>query len=240
MIAPDFDRRAGAYDSRAHVQRDAAKWLAEWLPSQRVDPALELGAGTGFFTRHALRVAPQLTATDISPLMVESGRESLPQVRWIVADASHPPRERDAYQGIFSCSLIQWLPDPAAAFRRWFEISANGALFLGGWFVRGTMANFFEVCPEAAPFPWRSRQEWESLLADAGWRVEQTETKTFDVPHASSSEMLRNVHDIGAVIPRRIGPGRLRSALRENDLASRHAKGILTPFVFMRVKAFRP
>jgi hypothetical protein len=48
----EFDRRAAQYEQHAPVQREAAAWLAEWLPEKIESPALEVGAGTGLFTRH--------------------------------------------------------------------------------------------------------------------------------------------------------------------------------------------
>lgn len=239
VVAPDFDRCASAYGVRARLQRDAARWLAEWLPAHCGSPALELGAGTGFFTQHILRVCEQIVATDASPRMVEAGREALPQARWEQADAANPPGDLVPYAGFFTCSLVQWLAHPSAAFRAWHDSAAPGAVLLGGWFVRGTMESFFDVCPEAAPFSWRSPGDWESLVAENGWMIKRTETRHFELTHDSSADMLREIHDVGAVVSRRLGAGRLRSALRENDRRKKGNHGLLTDFVFMRLEAVR-
>lgn len=239
VVAPEFDRRASAYDARASVQQEAAAWLAEWLPRECGEPALELGAGTGFFTRHALRTANQLVATDASPRMVELGRAALPQAEWMVASAENPPTSRAGYPAIFTSSLVQWLNEPGRAFQRWREVSAPDALLLGGWFVRGTMEEFVSTCPESAPFTWRSVEEWLAVLDKAGWRVKRSETRVFELIHQSSAAMLREIHDVGAVAPRRLGAGRLRAALRRNDEKNRSQAGVVTPFVFLRVEAVR-
>lgn len=239
VTAPEFDRRASVYNSRARVQRDSAAWLAEWLPSECGEPVLELGAGTGFFTRHAMRYAKQLVATDASPRMVEIGRAAVPLAEWTVAEAERPPDADVPYRAILTSSLVQWLDEPGMAFRRWHEISAPGALLLGGWFVRGTMAAFVSTCPESMPFAWRSADEWLALLNDAGWRVKRSETKVFELIHESSAAMLREIHAVGAVAPRRLGAGRLRAALRRSDEKSRSQEGVITPFVFLRVEAVR-
>lgn len=239
VAAQEFDRCAPVYDSRARLQRDAARWLAEWLPAQCASPALELGAGTGFFTREALRACVHLVATDLSPGMIRSGRDNLPEARWEVADAVNPPQLQEPYEAVFTCSLVQWLPDPAAAFRAWHKTAAHGALLLGGWFVHGTMADFFEICPEASPFPWRSADEWSVLVASTGWNLKRAETRRFELVHKSSAEMLREIHDVGAVVSRRLGAGRLRSALRANDRKNGTSDGLRTDFVFMRLEALR-
>ena len=237
-LSHQFDRRAAHYDAHAPVQREMATWLAEWLPAEIDSPALELGAGTGLFTRQLAGCTGKLVATDISPRMVETGKSNVPQAEWFVADASNPPPSQ-AYRWIFSSSLVQWLPDPLAAFHAWHQVCTPGARMLGGWFVLGTMKEFFDVCPEAAPFVWRDASEWSGILREAGWnpvRQEQLEVRRF---HAETTSMLREVHNAGAVIPRRLSATRLRSALRDYDRGHRADRGVPSTFVFLRVEAVR-
>jgi len=235
---PDFDRRAPHYDAHAGVQHEAAAWLAAWLPPRIPGPALELGAGTGLFTRHLARRADELRATDISPRMVEAGRLQLPAVAWSQADAAAPPADA-AYRWIFSCSVIQWLPDPAAAFHRWHQTSAPGARLLAGWFIRGTLADFLQTCPETAPFVWRDAGTWLQLAAENGWRPLRHETRTFLRLHPDTLSMLRDIHRIGAVVPHRFHPGELRRILRRHDQLHRGPDGLRTTFTFLRLEAAR-
>ena len=235
-IPHQFDRRAAHYEAHAPVQRAMAAWLAEWLPVEIESPALELGAGTGLFTRQLVGRTNRLVATDASARMVEIGKSNVPQADWIVAEASNPPTA-GPYCWIFSSSLVQWLPDPLATFRAWHHASAPGARMLGGWFILGTLREFFDLCPEASPFAWRDAPEWVDLLRQAGWdrvRVEKLEVQRF---HPDSASMLREIHDAGAVVPRRLSPARLRSALRDYDRNHRTDEGVPGTFVFLRVEA---
>jgi len=234
----DFDRRAAVYEEHALVQREAAAWLAEWLPEKIDNPALELGAGTGLFTRHLIGRTGQLWASDVSPRMVQAGRDKVPGAHWCVAEATHPPAGQ-TYRWIFSCSLIQWLPDPAAAFRAWHRVAAPRARFVGGWFIRGTLAGFFDACPEAAPFAWRGAEEWRDILRETGWETEHSESRTYDRQHSHATAMLRAVQNAGAVIPRRLGAGRLRQALRQYDEEHLGENGVTATFEFLRVVAIR-
>jgi malonyl-CoA O-methyltransferase len=237
-LSADFDRRAPDYHRRAKVQSRTASWLAQWLPPRAEGTALELGAGTGLFTRHLVGVCDRLVATDASPRMVEAGIAECPEQSWTVAEACQPPAG-DTYHWIFTCSLAQWLPDPALAFQRWRDVSAPQARMIAGWFIAGTMIDWLALCPSAAPFRWREASEWIALLGDSGWEVQRSEVKTFLVQHASAAAMLRELHDVGAVVPRRFGTGRLRSALRAWDAKYRGTEGLSTPFVFLRVEALR-
>lgn len=235
---PDFDRRASCYDTHAGLQREAAAWLAEWLPEQITGPALELGAGTGLFTRHLSDRAENLAATDVSPRMVQTGANASPAAAWSVAEAAAPPRLHE-YRWIFSSSLVQWLEDPVAAFRAWHQAAAPAARLLGGWFVRGTLADFYRICPEAAPFVWRDADEWLSILRAAGWQPVRHETRGFRRHHRHTAALLREMHNTGTVIPRRFGVARLRGALRRYDETNGGANGVAATFEFLRVEAVR-
>jgi len=237
-VSADFDRRASDYSRRAKVQSSTAAWLAQWLPPHAEGTALELGAGTGLFTRHLVGVCDRLVVTDASPRMVETGLAELPGQSWTVAEACQPPAG-DTYHWIFTSSLAQWLPDPALAFRRWHDVSAPQARMVAGWFVAGTMADWLALCPGAAPFRWRESAEWLALLDDAGWDVQRSDVKTFTVQHANGAAMLRDLHDVGAVVPRRFSAGRLRKILRTYDARHSGPDGFGTPFVFLRLEAIR-
>lgn len=221
------------------MQREAAQWLAEWLPAQIESPALELGAGTGLFTRHLDGRTAKLVVCDHSPQMIAAGRAVLPAVEWVQADAAQPPARHDGYRWLFSCSLMQWIPDPMRAFRAWKDGSADGARLISGWFIRGTLDDFFAVCPEASPFVWRDAAEWTDLLAQGGWIVHRQETKKFNRCYPDSVTMLRSIHNVGAVVPRRVGAGKLRGALRRYDQAHQSSEGVRATFEFLRVEAVR-
>ena len=235
---PDFDRRAPLYESHAGLQRDAAAWLAEWLPAEIDGPALELGAGTGLFTQHLAARTRQLKACDVAPRMVEIGRATLPDLQWSVAEADNPPGP-SGYRSFFSSSLLQWVPDPLATFQAWHRLAAPGARLLSGWFVRGTLDDFYALCPDAIPFRWRSTAEWLSLLREAGWEVSRSETRTFTREHPNAVAMLREMHNAGTTVPRRLGVSRLRHALRQYAQTGNRNAAVQTNFVFLRVEAVR-
>lgn len=237
-IPHQFNRRAGQYEAHATVQREMAAWLAEWLPAEMPGPALELGAGTGLFTRHLVARTKQLLASDISPCMVSTAAKTLPLIEWTTADAQNPPGQQ-SFRWILSCSLVQWLPDPADTFRAWHRASAPGARMIGGWFVNGTLGEFLSACPDAAPFVWRDAREWTRLLTWAGWQPVRQEEKTCVRYHRDAATLLREVHNAGAIVPGRLGPGALRAALRRYDAAHGGKNEVTATFRFLRVEAVR-
>ena len=72
-VANSFGARAGTYDDHADLQRTVAERLSHLLPNLSRPRVLELGCGTGLFSRHLLARYPDgdFLLTDLASSMVE-------------------------------------------------------------------------------------------------------------------------------------------------------------------------
>jgi ubiquinone/menaquinone biosynthesis C-methylase UbiE len=125
------DAAASAYDSkwgidfgptgRDQVRAKLAKALGEW-PREPFGDALEIGAGTGYFTLNLLQagVIERATATDISPGMLTeltASSEGLGlTVRTVELDAEELPFDDHSFDLAFGHAVLHHIPDPARAF----------------------------------------------------------------------------------------------------------------------------
>ena len=77
--AQRFGRAAATYGSHAGVQEGMADALLGLMPEADIASILEMGCGTGNFTRRLKARFPKaaLWATDASPPMIASARENL-------------------------------------------------------------------------------------------------------------------------------------------------------------------
>jgi SAM-dependent methyltransferase len=212
-----------------------AEWLSEWLPSARSGRALEIGAGTGLFTKHLFPWSGSVTASDLSPEMCRVGRIAVPEADWIMMAAERPAA--GPWDWIFSSSMLQWASDPAEIFSAWRECLAPGGRAMGGVFVAGSLAEWNALAGDASPLVWRTPEEWRSYLAGAGFRLlrEQCEKRVFH--YRSALALLRSVHDIGGAPHRRFAAGRLRQHLREYDARFRSPDGVSASWMFYRFEA---
>lgn len=208
-----FGRAAEGYDAHAPVQTAMAEWLAEWLPERRVGAALELGAGTGLFTRLAMSSAATYVASDASAEMVARGRARLPGAEWRVARAERAPA--GPWDRVFSSSMLQWVDDPAAVLRRWREVLAPGGRVLAGFYVADTLPELRGLLGDAAPLRWRGSEEWRAAFAAAGLRILRSDTEERVFGYADARELLRSLHGVGAAPARLLEPSRLLGWLRE-------------------------
>lgn len=138
LLQRRFARNLKSYDTLAVVQRAIADRLGERL-AQAVGPAVvrrgaEIGAGTGFLTRHLVRLFPaaEWTVNDLVP----ASRAFLPPVtgtgipvRFEAGDGEAFRFDTAGYDLIASTSAVQWFDDlPGFILRAAAGLAAGGTL----------------------------------------------------------------------------------------------------------------
>jgi SAM-dependent methyltransferase len=111
-IRDDFDRIALLPDDPADHNRRYHDVLTAELPA-RIESALEVGCGSGEFTRVLGERARRVLALDLSPRMIEAARErgaAQPHVEYRVADALTWPAPEGAFDCIASIATLHHLP----------------------------------------------------------------------------------------------------------------------------------
>lgn len=139
------DAAADSYDSKWGIdfgeigQKQVASKLKRTLGGKMPGPfgdALEIGAGTGYFS---LNLASQglidnLTATDISPGMLRSLKitaDSLEvPVTTVVAEAEVLPFENESFDVVLGHAVLHHIPDLVKAFSEFFRVLRPGGLIV--------------------------------------------------------------------------------------------------------------
>lgn len=215
VLNESFDRAAPGYEAHAPVQTAMAEWLAEWLAERGAGPVLEMGAGTGLFTRRA-RVwagdAAGYVASDASAAMVARGRDAVAGAEWRVMRAEQPAA--GPWGWILSSSMLQWVADPVATLRAWRGVLAPGGRVLAGFYVADTLPELRELLGGGGPLAWRTPWAWRAAFAAAGLRVVRDDAARRTFEYASARELLRTLHGVGAAPHRLVPPARLLAWLR--------------------------
>jgi SAM-dependent methyltransferase len=135
------DAAASAYDAkwgidfgpvgRRQVRAKLAKALGEW-PSQPFANALEIGAGTGYFSLNLAQagLVDHVVATDISPGMLEelartAGRLGL-DVATQATDAERLPFDDASFDLVFGHAVLHHLPDLRGALQEFRRVLRPG------------------------------------------------------------------------------------------------------------------
>lgn len=123
-IIRNFSRAARDYDAHARVQARVARELLPLSPNNAPKTILEIGCGTGLYTRMLLESFPEaaISAIDISDAMIRIAREQIesPRVTFLCADAETFTAGR--YGLIISNASFHWFRDLARAMRNLHEM----------------------------------------------------------------------------------------------------------------------
>jgi len=136
------DLAAEHYDSKWGInynavgQRQVTRKLRKALGHEpgRYDRALEIGAGTGYFTLNLLRagVVREAVATDISPGMLSRLERSAEEfglpVETAACEAAELPFDDDTFDLLFGHAILHHLPDLGAAFREFRRVLRPGGV----------------------------------------------------------------------------------------------------------------
>ncbi|MCX5715070.1 MAG: malonyl-ACP O-methyltransferase BioC [Candidatus Omnitrophica bacterium] len=134
VILNNFSRYAYLYDDYAGIQQQAAEDLADWMEAKGLRRILEIGCGTGNFTR-LLRNKyknSDIHALDISEKMIEVAKEKLgdERIEFLVEDGESVVLS-DKFDLITSNACFQWFGDfeKAIAMYRGMLVPGGRVLF---------------------------------------------------------------------------------------------------------------
>ena len=205
-LARRFSRAAADYDRLTGVQRLVAERLAGLLDTLPA-PAqiLEIGCGTGHFTRVLRRQFPaaHIQATDIAVGMIARARAAVPDaaVTWTVADARHD-LPRAGFDLIAASSSLHWLTPLEPLFARLHRRLHRGGHLVFALMRDGSLRELQEARRRVAPHKEpRARlvatTEVTRALAGAGFALEVLQEQVSVQRHRDAATFLADLHRQG-------------------------------------------
>jgi ubiquinone/menaquinone biosynthesis C-methylase UbiE len=218
------DVAAASYDSKWGIDFGAVgqdqvtgklrKALGHW-PERPFGEALEIGAGTGYFSLNLLQAGAieRATATDISPGMLATldgnASELGLEVRTAVAEAETLPFAGESFDLVFGHAVLHHIPDLAQAFSEFSRVLRPG----GTVAFCGEPSRYGDLL---AAIPKRT-----ALLTAPLWRrlvgASEREHDAEADPHGHGLEREVDVHAFS--------PGDLRRFCRDGGLADVRVRG---------------
>ena len=219
IIASSFSKYARGYDRYARLQKLMAERLASFLPNDMPQQVLEIGCGTGLFTKHLLaHKLKKIILNDISIEMVNQLQEkySLPySARIMVGNAEI--MKFQLVDIITANAVFQWFKTPKESLRRIKSfINPEGKLIFST-FGPGTLAEFRKTASIESPALLLSFNKWKELIKGAGFILNSSISETHKSFYSNALSLIKNLQQLGAAPIKMTGPGHLRRLIREYD-----------------------
>ncbi|AOY90107.1 malonyl-[acyl-carrier protein] O-methyltransferase BioC [Marinobacter salinus] len=230
-IARGFGRARATYESASRLQRFMGNTLLQRLELLPVSESpmriLDLGSGTGWFTRKLQACYPTslVTGADLSHGMIQQAKvASVPDIHWLVADAENLPLPEHSFDLIFSNLMIQWCDDPGQVLRECRRLLRPAGRLMMSTLLDGTLRELRQAWAEADPGQEHVNrfQPYSVLRGGAGAELPgvTVETRTIELPYPSPMALAGELKQLGAGFKGRerrrtmTAPGRVRAMCR--------------------------
>jgi len=218
-IWQSFSRHAQAYDKNAQLQKFMAEKLSSFLPKETPEKILEIGCGTGLFTKYLLaKPAKKIFLNDISPEMIKCMKLKiiLPPYSQII----HGNAEFLKFQMVnmvAANAVFQWFKKPRLILGKLKSyIKGNGHLIFST-FGPSTLAELRKVASLESPALLLSKNEWCKLIEEAGFSVLLSLKESHKTFFPNTLSLLKNLQQIGAAPTQMTSPKIIRNLIRDYD-----------------------
>jgi SAM-dependent methyltransferase len=175
-IQSDFDRIAELSKNDWTHNNHYDSFLLRHIPQSSSLDALEIGCGTGSFTRRLAQRFRRVLAIDLSPRMIEVAKEQSGQYHNIdfqVADVMPAELPSQQFGCIASIATLHHLPFEPILYKMKEALKTNGVLLVLDLFKAASLADF-AISPLAAPVSMilrliKNGQIHESAEVRAAW-----------------------------------------------------------------------
>ena len=218
-LIDSFSKHAKSYDRYAQLQKSMAERMASLLPVPLPDHILEIGCGTGLFTRHLLtQPIRQLILNDIAPGMLEilNNSLSLPENTKIISGNA----ERIDFENmdlICANAVFQWFRKPQETLKKLNHALKSGGELIFSTFGPKTLAEFREAANLASPIDLYANETWAKMIHDSGFVIKSFDIEVRKIFFPSTLTLLKNLQQIGAAPIRMVKTGGLRKLIRDYD-----------------------
>ena len=205
-IAKGFGGACQTYDTAARLQKRMGDAMLASLPEDfRPGSILDLGCGTGWFTRKLAERFPEaaLTGADLSPGMLARATANGPEhAGWLNADAEQLPLPDQSMDLVFSNLMIQWSNRPEVILAECRRLLKPGGILAVSTLLDGTLWELEKAWAQADPGqPHVNRfvpeADWQQLAGEVLQYVTHR-AETLVLPYNSPLDLNRELKRLGA------------------------------------------
>ena len=228
LVAQSFDRAAEGYDAVADLQRAVGRGLLAAIADECTGCLLDVGAGTGFFSRVLADRYPhaQVVAVDIAEGMLQCARQRF-SGPCVVGDAESLPLASGSVDLVFSNLAIQWCTRPMEVFGEFLRVLRPGGALLFSTFGPHTLSELRQA--------WQAADHFSHVndFAGAGELRAVLDHLGFDALDLHAERRVLGYPDVGALM-------RELKGLGAHNLTEQRPRHLTGKGVFRRMLAAYP
>ena len=218
-VVESFSKHARSYDRYAYLQKSMAERLASYLPEKAPSHIIELGCGTGLFTRHLLTMPiNKITLNDISPAMIEILKSQLmlpSNTKFIIGNAENILFKKSDL--ICANAVFQWFQDPENSFKRFKKALTNNGTIIFSTFGPETLKEFRQAANMDSPTTLLSFYQWKTIIRKSDFILNSFDTEKRKIFTSNTVNLIKNLQQIGATPIKMFNAGGLRNLIRYYD-----------------------
>lgn len=204
-IARAFSRAAASYDNAAELQRHTgnrllALWQQRYSDGLKHKRALDIGAGSGWFSREMRKAGADVCALDLAEGMLRHIRTRRHADNCLLADAEALPLADNSINLCFSNLAVQWCGNLAQAAAEMQRVTRSGGSVAVATVSAGSLWQLRQAWQAAdnAPHVNRFLNEADIRAAFACFGAPEVRTETCTQTFDSLPDLLRSLKSIGA------------------------------------------
>ncbi len=229
-LIQSFSKHVRSYDKNAQLQKTMAERLAAFLPDPLPKPVLEIGCGTGIFTRHLLaRNCKKLILNDIAPAMIDHLKTQLKLPESTLFYPGNAESENFPKAKLIAANAVfQWFQKANSTLLKFNQLLPKDGKLLFSTFGPETLQEFRDTGGIAGPTHLLSLDEWNMILQRAGFQIEGTEVESRQIFFENTRNLVKNLQQIGAAPLQILKPMELRRLIQNYDENFTTPQGVYT------------
>ncbi|NIF20763.1 malonyl-ACP O-methyltransferase BioC [Candidatus Pantoea multigeneris] len=216
-VAKAFGRAASHYDQHAELQRLSGEALLALAPTAPGRDVLDIGCGTGLYSRYWRARGHHVTALDLSSAMLDQTRAADSADEYVQADLDALPLPAQSMDLVWSNLAVQWSSDLGTALQQQCRLLRSGGSVMFSTLLEASLQEVNQAWQVLDRLPHTNRflSQHQVIAAAASFPLRyQTQQVTLHFPTALAA--MRSLKGIGAT---HLHHGRRRALLTRQGLA---------------------